>query len=581
MSNETSPVDAAHRSIHQPNADVQKVLSSLTVPSLHDIPSITDPAAKPGQWAKYTAMVQDIWDTEIFVSSSPDGKSGLLVENAAASEHAGSKLAERLPIYLVSLPGETHWARHQELNKSLDRNPSSAQANTSTSAHSGKRARELDTTQDTEMDDSPVESATPQRQNNDLPEPHDKRSRPNSNNQSSNLVDLGLNLPVHGQPGASAIVAKLYDSDKSRQVKINSVVEVVGILQDGLDLHADSDVSDEFAAEFAARNPRNVKRLHVVSWRELSPWEQHPLTCKLGKSGFEAARNELAGVAKGMREIIIKYFASALCGDIVAAEYLLLCLVSKPSRTETTTILGKLAINIVYPNGRGTTEVANILGALRNVMASVVEVPVNIAGLNSLDLYPKKDYTLNRLKAGALQMAPGTCLFGNECALSNGQLAERGVKNVRALSTLAQRCMIPIDFEYYESEVAVDCCSVFVSNGGKSIIPTDATVRVRETGGETELQGWKTYDEDLLRKMRLAICLMRDDGEFEICDEAARAVENIYIEARKVGQAEDGQETLQRWLSTARCCARSFGESSLTAERWMHAVQLERSRGGM
>lgn len=579
-----NPVTFAHRAIHAADGDVSKVLSALTPPPPESIPNVDDHSAKPGHWVRYTAMIQDIWDTEMFVASSPDGKSGLLVENAAASDHPSAKLAERLPVYLVSLPGETEWARLEKGKSGSGLAHSSVASEQNLGPGGLKRSRDEQnepTRDDNEMDTTPANQSGVSVSAVPMPSsPSDKRPRPTQIEPAGPQERLlGLNTPVHNQPGASAVVAKLYDMAIGRELKINSVVEVVGILQDALDFSPaqDNEQPDAFAAEFAARNPSNVKRLHAVGWREVQSWELNPLTKRLGASGVKAVRQEVIQVAGGMREVLVRYIASALCGDVLSAEYLVMALLSRPVRSVGGSVLGKLSLNIVLPSGADASVAVGIVRALEKVCSAVVEVNVSIGALNSMELFPKKDYGVNRLKAGALQLPVGSCLIGNESQLSNGRLEERGVKNVRALTSVSLRGLCPIDFQYYEAEVGVECCSIFLSKGGKSIIPTDVVVRVREDES-SQFQGWDTYDADLLRKMRLAVVVLAEDGTFDISDAASVEVEKEFVEARKRGEAKDGQESLQTWLRVARACSRSFGEKELSVERWRYALNMERRR---
>lgn len=577
----TDAVAISHTAIHQPGATVPSVLSSLQPPPLSAIPLIDSPSARPGCWAQCLAMVQDIWDAELFVASSPSGSSGLLVENAAATNDPRAKLSERLPVYLVSPPGEARWVREA-------RNPASADViPVESETPRPKRAREGDEPiAGSAMQDE--ERAIPNSSGSNGAGPSDaatpeKRTRPSgSGSAAKGASDLGLNLPLPGQPGAFAVVAKLYDSAIGRELKVNTLVRCVGILQDALPVNTGDDA---FAEEFAARNPAIVKRLHVVQMREAEEWEINPTTAAVaangGQEALSGARQELKSVLPGLRDMLVKYLASALCDDIVAAEYLLMCLLSRPAqRTGAGSALGKLSVNLIVPNDVAESKpdfFAQLASAVENVVTAAVPVELSIVSLNAKEMYPKKDYTLNRLKAGPLQLTGGAILLADETRLSNGQLAERGLKNVRAITSIAKHCTAPLDFHYYEAEVPVRCSSLFVSKGGKSIIPADVVVRVQPDVG-LKLQNWDTYTEDLLRKMRLAVALLAEGGGFDISEGASKAVENDYVAARRNGQAKDGQETLQSWLSVARCCARSFGETILSPERWLYAKELESKR---
>lgn len=582
----TTPVAFAHKSMRQSGATVAGVLSTLTFPPLSSIPSISDPSVSAGQWARFTAMVQDVWDTEWFVASSPEGQSALLTENAVASSHDAAVLAERLPVYLVSVPGETDWARGSDCL------PAVPSVSASASATKLKRKRdETDNIESTVADENidlnegkvqaTVSSARPPRPNDTL-----KRSKAGveadafdqpllSGSAAANVI--GLNSPDVGAASATAVVAKLYCvgyDGFSGAPPINSVIEVVGVVQDGLDVGSAAD--DAFAAEIIARNPRNVRRLHVVSWRTVTACEANPLVAELGVHAIPSARMDAASAAHHMRPQLIQFLASAMMGDLLAAEYVLLALLARPVRTGAQ-LLGKLSVNVVFPENVGTEVPSRFVRALRYLCPRVVVVDVSIASLNSSDVYPRKDYELNRLKAGRLQIAPGTCLVTDESRLTNGQLAERGMKNLRALASVVQRATAPLDFQYYESQMEVHCCTVMISRGGKSIINGDVVVRVHENK-EVSYPNWESTDRDIVRKMRLALTLLAENGEFDITQEASDDVATAYVEARKQGRAKDGQESLQRWLNVARCSARSFGQNKLSLELWKYAIGLERAR---
>lgn len=567
QTSQNAPVAIAHAAIHQTGATVASTLSNLSPPPLCEIPFIGSPFATTGTWVQSLAMVQDIWDAELFIASSPSGASGLLVENAACTDDPRAKLAERLPVYLVSPPGETAWVRAARLPASPAVHPSSSNGT--------KRVRDEEESMDLSTSDHL--SVEPQlfggsaRQPASITSVQEKRSRSDDAGACLNTsASLGLNLPVPGQHGSFAVVAKVYDGAIGRALRVNTMVHVVGILQDAIPVAGEG----EFAEELRARNPSIVQRLHVVRMREVKEREMNPATARLGNE-IGNARQELVGVLSGLREICVKYFASALGGDLLAAEYVLMGVLSRPVVRTGGGVMGKLCVNLVIPeNNREMVE--GVVGALGKVCPMVVRVRVNIAALNAGELYPKKDYELNRVKAGILQLADGCVMVGDETGMSDGRLSERGLKNVKAMGKVIGAGVTPIDFQYYEAEAPVGCCSLMVSKGGKSIVGGDVAVKV--SPGVDGLVGWESCEESVLIKLRTMLGLLTEDGEFDIDEAASKEVEEDYVRARKEGRAKDGQETLQEWLAVARSCARSFGERKLTRERWTYARGMEERR---
>lgn len=573
-----NPVSTAQVSVHNSGGDVSGALNSAHLPA--DVPVVGDSRAMVGGWARYIGMVQDIWDAEIFASTTTSARSGLLVEDCAACADSSAKLSERLPVYVVSLPGATKWVRGND-----------AREEGSPQTHpQGRPKRARENAPMAVLDDQPVATAGTQLTDG-ATHSTEKRARASSSDaqRNSSFAGMGLNLPCTGEQGGSAVLAKIYDNYSGIGLKVNSVVEVIGILQSPLqlmrshDAHHD-DEDDAFLEEAIARNPMNVPRLHAVRLRVLQPWEINPLVVEaVSIRSLAGVKQELQEMLPTMRQLLVRYLSSVLYGDLVAAEYVLMTLVSRPaSRTSAGGTIGKLSLNLILPaeqqrTEQGVSDAEEFTQAVEALLPSVTRVDINIAALNSMDLFPKKDYRANRLRAAPLQLPSGGCLLADETALSNGQLAERGVKNVRALTAVSTRCVVPADFQFYDSELPVDNCSIFLSRGGKSIVGTDVRVRV-VPDRSLDLQSWRTNDDAVMRKLRLALGVLAEDGNFKISDNVTKVIEEHFVNARRQGLAKDGQESLTRWLSVARAAARTFGEGELTRDRWEYAMSLESRR---
>ena len=82
--------------------------------------------------------------------------------------------------------------------------------------------------------------------------------------------------------------------------------------------------------------------------------------------------------------------------------------------------------------------------------------------MNTWQLSPRKDYAANRLRAGALQLVPGTHLLVDETALEPGRLSEVGVRNLAALGQVIQHQTVAYDFQFHKTEFECDLVSVGV-----------------------------------------------------------------------------------------------------------------------
>lgn len=583
----SAPVLAARASVST-DGDVKRALEAATVPGA--VPDALSPGVAPGQWGRFVGMVQDVWDAELFVAASKQGDSGLLVESNPSAPMGDVQLSERLPVYLVSLPGATAWTRPR------------APASSPTGGLNRKRLREADPTPAFTPAPASSSSSRPPLFPNKPFVPAgappagpagdgvDKRQRPGPSvvTPEQPFLGLGMNLPNAGE-GGSAVLAKIYGNYAELNLKVNSLVEVFGIVQPPLKTagatEGDASAHDvAFAEECAARNPQMVPRLHAVRVRVLPAWEVNPaLAPAIHSRGIDSCRADLAPVLPEMRAALVRFLAAALDGDALAAEYVLMALVSRPVlRTSAGATLGKLSLNVILPKAEesgqtGARDAAKVSKALKMLLPSVVGVSINIAALNARDFYPRKDYVANRLRAAPLQLPPGSCLLGDETGLCDGRLAERGVKNVRALESVASRCIVPADFQFYDADLPTENCSLFLSRGGKSIVKTDIQLRVvpRE---HSDLPALEAYSPDQLGKLRLALGLLVEDGTFDISKEVSTAIEQHFVNVRRDGKAKDGQEVLSRWLAVARAGARTFGEAKLSMQRWQYIMQLEGRR---
>lgn len=253
----SDPVATAHAALRT-TGDVGAALSGAEIPN--DLPDATSSDAAPGTWARYVGMVQDIWDAELFIASSPNG-SALLMEDCVVSSE-GVTLSERLPFYLVSIPGASDWIQPKSAPAAAASN-SDAQAEAPQRSKRGRDEMDVETNtrtaqNGTNTNTAPTTSrplprrasyrARPPR----IPQPNgaantvatapdssstpatppvsagpDKRMRPVPAIEFSQspFIGLGMNHPVAAR-GATAILGKLYDRAASGALKVNSVVEV-------------------------------------------------------------------------------------------------------------------------------------------------------------------------------------------------------------------------------------------------------------------------------------------------------------------------------------------------------------------
>uniref|UniRef100_A0AAV1T0C6 Mini-chromosome maintenance complex-binding protein n=1 Tax=Peronospora matthiolae TaxID=2874970 RepID=A0AAV1T0C6_9STRA len=282
-----------------------------------------------------------------------------------------------------------------------------------------------------------------------------------------------------------------------------------------------------------------------------------------------------------MRKQLLDYLTLAVGGDMLAAEYLLLGLLSHVySRADPSTPLGNLSLNLSLDKSlvdeRKQEFIARVYETLVLLMPMVVQVDLSLEELNSSRYKPYKDYDREALVSGVLQVANGTTMLVNETALTAGQLNDQGVKNVAALQSLVEKMLLPYDFQYYDMDFSQDVVIVTVSEGS-TILPVTVAVPIVSTNSTTaNIQSSSLPEDQLFECFRLFLCVLRS-SIVTIRNEEAEMAEKHYVECRK-SQQKVVLDDLHRWLRLARLMALSRGEGNISKDSWNAMLMLETER---
>jgi hypothetical protein len=228
-----------------------------------------------------------------------------------------------------------------------------------------------------------------------------------------------------GQP-PSSIVALVPGSEKGNDFKLHQVYEFYGLIEYVKEEINDTEEMDSFALRLP--RPSLVPRLHVICHR--------PYQVKTGNTDLSATRTELVN----------RFARDLLGGDVVAAEWLLIHLVSSIFHRSPGFSVGSLPLNMTFPRETQTVNVANgtqLHDYLSNLLPRTLLLPLSISFLNSNVFTPVMSDS-NGLQAGLLQLARGTQLIVDETTLSTGTLKGNGVLNVHALKSVLQHGKLPV-----------------------------------------------------------------------------------------------------------------------------------------
>jgi len=588
--------------------------SFAKIPCINDIEMAA--TVPPFTLVRYRCLVQDIFEPEIYAAffeehdanagagSTPAPARILTSKYRECVEPAPGKRLEDLGAagmqqrgvcYCVPIPGESLWAREAAL--SFARASGAVWCNQATSGTASSKPLKRGRDEDVDMSMSAPEgqklrseTSEPQTGNVDTPSSTAKGASCISSNDSSgpgprSADEFGLNFPLpweerpgHGQ--ATACIVKLYDDD-AESLRLCETVEILGILCINPEL-ADFDATPlaESGLDRDGRRPSTslVPRLHALHIRRMPYY--HPLV-PYSSSWLTEARLATAwqrhfaaeATMAAARGAAIQQLARHLGGDMLAAEYMLMLLISRAFGKVGELNLGHLSLNLTrWPNGASVQSLAD---AVAELMPRSVLFKLTADSLNKSRWKPRKDFVVNRLVASQLQVAAGTVILVDETGMAEGQLSTDGVKGLTALGTLALTQQLACDFSSYDVNIPVEAACMFVSEG-KSII-RDVAVRIPLQPSAPLLTEAMPSPPGSLEATRLFLALLtRIPKALHIPDAIAHRFSEDFAAARQ----EFGvpSELCHSWMNLARACSLSHGESELKAEHWQFVLKLENER---
>lgn len=569
--------------------------AQTSVPSLNDVPLHY---LRPNSLVKFRCLIQDMFDPEFYMAAyetvDPNTKAKVLrngkykdvTECGVDFDSRSTVTAERQTFYCVPVPGENSWVKESYAAASQAR----VQPSTSYVPTRQKRSYEEDEEDANDMDTQPQTEAntglqTPAEQQQQHGNGDCKRQEteaPSSQTTAASHIDL--NFPLPGEKGPSCLV-KVYEDWDS--YKVNDTLEVYGVLSVSPALSAlahekdasmsalDPADSMETAEEQRVHSPPAslVPRLHVLHARRLP--RNNPLLPEGGAAVSSSTLSEMASV----RAELLAYFTHVLQGDALAAEYLILHLISDVYSRRDVLPLGKFTLNISGCPAVGLFT-QRLYQILQQLVPSSHYLAMSLQNMNQVRLVPKKDYSANRLVSGALQLARNTSLFLDETRLEQGQLDATGVRNVTALGNLISWQKVDYDFSYHQMEFPCNI-NVLVTSEGRSLLPSDCQIRLQPqlsaAHTEEQQQHLGSAHTSQLKKFRIYLSVARH-LDYSISEEMTKSVEEDFVDMRKDDPASVSAEDLHRLLVVARLLSLSLGQTTLCRDTWLRAKHIDLQR---
>nr|VDD15795.1 unnamed protein product [Brassica oleracea] len=495
----------------------------------------------PNTLVRFRGMIQDMLGNEFYAGAYKDDSTWRTNKYSDVSQFpdgpsSETQVWERRLLYCVPVPGRNQWTECSSIelkNRFLDL----------TGQNREKRARV-----DEEMTDS-MDSNTLEAGLNGSPFKKMKAGEGTSSASECQLpmtdgVPQSCVIPPATSTDSLPCLVKVYDSPES-DLKLNDVVEFLGVLtfdpNTMMDMDSPGDNSDDFY---------EAESVQMPSGKLKSPQ-----------------------MFKEIRESLMKHLTGLLGNDHIAAELLLLHLLSKVHGRVDNVAVGKLSLNLTHLNKESMSIFGTQLrDALKSLLPFTQSIPLTIEYLNTASLGPKKDYGTNRLVPGVLQIADGTHLILDETELQPGTLNSVGVENANLLKNLLECQKVEYDFQYYKMEMATDAQMLIFSEGKSNIMPADmvlpfqpSQVNPLQVITPETAQAWRCY---------LATCKSLSHS---IGQELQQVLENDLVAARQTDRSL-GSQDLSRLLTMARMMSVSYGETSLSLEHWQMVLELERLR---
>ncbi|NXU55564.1 MCMBP protein, partial [Turnix velox] len=572
------------------------------VPSLNDVPVHY---LKPNSLVKFRCMVQDMFDPEFYMgvyeTVDPNtntrvlhfGKYRDVAECGPQQEidlnSSQTVTSERQTFYCVPVPGESAWVKEI----SFLTGASQARVSPSTSYTPSRHKRSYEEDEDMDLHPSKQKEqhignypssgsnihgcVEPKRLETEASAGHHLIS-PNCS------PPLDLNFPLPGEKGPACLV-KVYESWEN--FKVNDVLEVYGILSvdpvlsimnNEESLALDPMECMDTAEEQRVHSPPAslVPRIHVILAQKLqhiNPLLPACLNEEESKTFVSNFMSELSPV----RAELLGFLTHALLGDSLAAEYLILHLISTVYARRDVLPLGKFTVNLSgCPRNSIFTE--HIYRIIQQLVPASYRLQMTIENMNQSRFIPHKDYTANRLVSGVLQLASNTSLVVDETQLEQGQLDTTGVHNVTALGNLITWQKVDYDFNYHQMEFPCNI-NVLITSEGRSLLPSDCQVHLQPQIIPPNMEEYinsllTAVLPSVLNKFRIYLSLLRL-LDYSISDEVTKAVEEDFVEMRKNDPESITADDLHRTLLVARFLSLSAGQTTLSRERWLRAKQLE------
>ncbi|KAA6418765.1 MAG: E2F target 1 [Trebouxia sp. A1-2] len=466
------------------------------------------------------------------------------------------KMGDCKPYFCVSVPGQSEWLQADPVQSMI-------QAAAGSELSHSKRPRE----------DHDVQAQRTQDKSMNI--------SGNCSNSKHQCLSTAQTAQADALERINAPVL-LYAEDV--ELRLHDMVEVVGVYQY---------VPEVVALEFGGMTLDEVEKLtgqpptfqpvpylaatlHAITVKTVTPFRLSRTTPSLGN-------DELQGRAQQLRAQAIDVLAAPLGGDTLAAEYLLLQLVSRIHHRVPSQALGVLSLNLITPAKDATppttakgpdsadagaapeaaTAASHAFGAHLSPLGAAMKAAI-------ASLVP----ACVALPLTVTMLAPRTQLLLDETDMQQGQLTDVGCKNVIALGTLMASQVLDCDFGAYSLPMPVDAPVTVLSVGASLLKPSvDLELLINAAGTSPQSTG---VGEESLPAIRAYLHQVQH-LDFDMGKANSAWLEQDFIDARRQDQSVTASD-FHKQLTLARLISVSRAETQMTKVRWHQMKAMEHAR---
>ncbi|KAJ3017529.1 UNVERIFIED_CONTAM: hypothetical protein HDU68_011604 [Siphonaria sp. JEL0065] len=405
-----------------------------------------------------------------------------------------------------------------------------------------------------------------------------------------------------------AVIVKVYGKEPV-DLQLGSLNEFIAILElpdvveeTKLDEDTMESTSNAYLIqdELAAFNTLPI--LHVVYYESVSPLI-HPLQTQ-------------SVDAKSARDITLNFLLPYVMGDTLAAEYLLVHMVSKIRARHEVIQTGNIPLNLC--NIQNTASSSAIIHAIESLLPRVRDIPLSIEYLNKKRIAPgvfvsreswkemhtgpppahgapaapptEQELAVHGLVTGELQVPDRTYVVIDEVGMDSGILKEQGVINVHHLNDVITSAELPFAIgngcdspDHSAGKLAVDF-SILVLSQAKCMFDIQCVVPVEPSPSHTlpSVECNATPSLDTLNTMRAYIGSVTRNEEYNISEEMNETLTSFFLSKRKEtsqnGQPLYTQELFMLRMEIARALTVLDGKQELALEAWNKSGEMEAER---